>query len=191
MPFPLAIPVYTQGRRRFQWRHAKNLGAARGNEPIACAARGCCSNGLQCDCCSCSPDHFGAAAPWRRTCGRKHHNPDVQHPSRALALAPASTNTLLEIGARRLRVRTNFGQSTLTPMPRYGHIMNTAVFSQVAERVNSGLDPSEVAATVVTAIREDAISVFTHPECARLWRRRWISGCFVAGGPRRRFAANP
>jgi hypothetical protein len=34
----------------------------------------------------------------------------------------------------------------------------------VAERIQSGLDPSDVAARVLAAIRDDELYVFTHPE---------------------------
>jgi hypothetical protein len=36
--------------------------------------------------------------------------------------------------------------------------------ADIAERIQSGLRPSEVAARVLTAIREDELYVFTHPE---------------------------
>jgi hypothetical protein len=35
----------------------------------------------------------------------------------------------------------------------------------IAERVQSGLDLSDVAARVLNAIRENELYVFTHPEC--------------------------
>jgi hypothetical protein len=36
--------------------------------------------------------------------------------------------------------------------------------AQIAERLQSGLDPSDVATRVLTAIREQELYVFTHPE---------------------------
>ena len=39
-----------------------------------------------------------------------------------------------------------------------------AVVARIAELLKAGLDPSEVAASVLSAIREDELYVFTHPE---------------------------
>jgi hypothetical protein len=39
-----------------------------------------------------------------------------------------------------------------------------AVAAQIAELVKSGLDPAEVAARVLAAIRDNELYVFTHPE---------------------------
>jgi hypothetical protein len=39
-----------------------------------------------------------------------------------------------------------------------------AMSAQIAELVRTGIDPAEVAARVVTAIRDDELYVFTHPE---------------------------
>jgi hypothetical protein len=36
--------------------------------------------------------------------------------------------------------------------------------AQIAELVQSGLDPADVAARVVAAIHEDELYVFTHPQ---------------------------
>jgi hypothetical protein len=36
--------------------------------------------------------------------------------------------------------------------------------AQIAEVLRSGLDPSDVAGQVLTAVREDQLYVFTHPE---------------------------
>ena len=38
------------------------------------------------------------------------------------------------------------------------------IAAHVAERIQSGLDPSDVAARVLAAIRDDELYVFTHPE---------------------------
>jgi hypothetical protein len=36
--------------------------------------------------------------------------------------------------------------------------------AELARRIEAGLEPSDVAARVLTAIREDELYVFTHPE---------------------------
>jgi hypothetical protein len=41
---------------------------------------------------------------------------------------------------------------------------NPAMAAQIAGLVQSGLDPSHVAALVLAAIREDELYVFTHPQ---------------------------
>jgi NAD(P)-dependent dehydrogenase (short-subunit alcohol dehydrogenase family) len=68
-------------------------------------------------------------------------------------------------------VRTRIGESRRNRQERYGaaHIPDPAspagaLAADIAARIQSGLDPSEVAARVVTAIREDELYVFTHPE---------------------------
>jgi hypothetical protein len=38
------------------------------------------------------------------------------------------------------------------------------LLAQLTERLQSGLDPSDVAARVVAAIRQEELYVFTHPE---------------------------
>jgi hypothetical protein len=38
------------------------------------------------------------------------------------------------------------------------------LLAELAERLQSGLNPSDVAARVLTAIREEELYAFTHPE---------------------------
>ena len=68
-------------------------------------------------------------------------------------------------------VRTRIGESRRNRQERYGPAQIPdpaspagALAADIAERIRSGLDPAEVAARVLTAIREDEFYVFTHPE---------------------------
>ena len=64
-------------------------------------------------------------------------------------------------------VRTRISESARNRSERYGPARPpdpTGPASVVAELVQSGLDPSVVAERVLTAIREDQLYVFTHPE---------------------------
>ncbi len=68
-------------------------------------------------------------------------------------------------------VRTRIGESGRNRPERYGTTQTPdpaspagVLLAQLAERLQSGLDPSEVAARVLTAIREEELYVFTHPE---------------------------
>jgi NAD(P)-dependent dehydrogenase (short-subunit alcohol dehydrogenase family) len=68
-------------------------------------------------------------------------------------------------------VRTRIGESGRNRPERYGATQTPDPASpagllraQLAERLQSGLDPSDVAARVLAAIREDELYVFTHPE---------------------------
>ena len=68
-------------------------------------------------------------------------------------------------------VRTRIGESGRNRPERYGaaQVLDPAspagaVVARIAERLKAGLDPSEVAASVLGAIREDELYVFTHPE---------------------------
>jgi NAD(P)-dependent dehydrogenase (short-subunit alcohol dehydrogenase family) len=68
-------------------------------------------------------------------------------------------------------VRTRIGESGRNRPERYGPTQTldpaspaAALVAQIAELIQSGLDPSDVAARVLTAIREDELYVFTHPE---------------------------
>jgi NAD(P)-dependent dehydrogenase (short-subunit alcohol dehydrogenase family) len=68
-------------------------------------------------------------------------------------------------------VRTRIGESGRNRPQRYGATQTPdpaspagLLLAQIAERLQAGLDPSEVAARVLTAIREDDLYVFTHPE---------------------------
>lgn len=66
-------------------------------------------------------------------------------------------------------VRTRISESKRNRPERYGPAQTPdpaspagALAAAIAERVQSGLDPSDVAAQVLTAIREDELYVFTH-----------------------------
>jgi NAD(P)-dependent dehydrogenase (short-subunit alcohol dehydrogenase family) len=68
-------------------------------------------------------------------------------------------------------VRTRISESGRSRPERYGPARTPdpaspagALTAQIAELVQSGLDPSGVAARVLAAIREDELYVFTHPE---------------------------
>jgi NAD(P)-dependent dehydrogenase (short-subunit alcohol dehydrogenase family) len=71
-------------------------------------------------------------------------------------------------------VRTRLSESGRNRLARYGPSQKPdpasaagTLAAQIAELVRSGLDPSDVAAQVLTAIREDELYVFTHHD-ARL-----------------------
>jgi NAD(P)-dependent dehydrogenase (short-subunit alcohol dehydrogenase family) len=68
-------------------------------------------------------------------------------------------------------VRTRITESGRNRPERYGPTptldpgsQGSTVVAQVAELVQSGLDPADVAARVVAAIHEDELYVFTHPQ---------------------------
>jgi NAD(P)-dependent dehydrogenase (short-subunit alcohol dehydrogenase family) len=68
-------------------------------------------------------------------------------------------------------VRTRIMESGRNRPERYGPTKApdpgspaAQLVGQVAQLIQSGLDPSEVAARVLTAIREDELYVFTHPQ---------------------------
>jgi len=68
-------------------------------------------------------------------------------------------------------VRTRIGESGRNRPERYGPAPTLdpaspagALVAQIAKLLQAGLDPSEVAARVLAAIREDEFYVFTHPE---------------------------
>jgi NAD(P)-dependent dehydrogenase (short-subunit alcohol dehydrogenase family) len=68
-------------------------------------------------------------------------------------------------------VRTRIGESGRNRPERYGATQTPdpaspagLLLAQIVERLQSGLDPSDVAARVLAAIREDELYVFTHPE---------------------------
>jgi NAD(P)-dependent dehydrogenase (short-subunit alcohol dehydrogenase family) len=72
-------------------------------------------------------------------------------------------------------VRTRISESGRNRQERYGPSQKPdpasvagTLAAQIAERVRSGLDPSDVAAQVLTAIREDELYVFTHHDAN--WR---------------------
>jgi NAD(P)-dependent dehydrogenase (short-subunit alcohol dehydrogenase family) len=68
-------------------------------------------------------------------------------------------------------VRTRISESGRNRPARYGPTQTPdpassagALAARIAELVQSGLDPSDIAAQVLTAIREEELYVFTHPE---------------------------
>jgi NAD(P)-dependent dehydrogenase (short-subunit alcohol dehydrogenase family) len=68
-------------------------------------------------------------------------------------------------------VRTRIGESGRNRPQRYGATQTPdpaspagLLLAQLTERLQSGLDPSDVAARVVAAIRQEELYVFTHPE---------------------------
>jgi NAD(P)-dependent dehydrogenase (short-subunit alcohol dehydrogenase family) len=68
-------------------------------------------------------------------------------------------------------VRTRIGESGRNRPRRYGSARaldpaspGGALVAAIAERLQSGLDPSDVAACALAAIRENELYVFTHPE---------------------------
>jgi len=68
-------------------------------------------------------------------------------------------------------VRTRIGESARNRPERYGTTQTPdpaslagLLLAHIAERLQSGLAPSEVAARVLAAIRGDELYVFTHPE---------------------------
>ena len=68
-------------------------------------------------------------------------------------------------------VRTGIGESGRNRPERYGTTQTPdpaspagLLLAHIAERLQSGLAPSQVAARVLAAIREDELYVFTHPE---------------------------
>jgi NAD(P)-dependent dehydrogenase (short-subunit alcohol dehydrogenase family) len=72
-------------------------------------------------------------------------------------------------------VRTRIAESSRNRSTRYGPSRKPdpgsaagTLAAQIAEMVRSGLDPSDVAAQVLTAIREDELYVFTHHDAN--WR---------------------
>jgi NAD(P)-dependent dehydrogenase (short-subunit alcohol dehydrogenase family) len=72
-------------------------------------------------------------------------------------------------------VRTRISESGRNRPQRYGPVQTPdpaspagRLAAELAERGQSGLDPSDVAAQVLTAIREDELYVFTHP--GPMWR---------------------
>jgi NAD(P)-dependent dehydrogenase (short-subunit alcohol dehydrogenase family) len=66
-------------------------------------------------------------------------------------------------------VRTRIGESGRNRQPRYGETQpldpaspSGQMVAELARRIEAGLEPSDVAARVLTAIREDELYVFTH-----------------------------
>jgi NAD(P)-dependent dehydrogenase (short-subunit alcohol dehydrogenase family) len=68
-------------------------------------------------------------------------------------------------------VRTRIGESGRNRQERYGPVRTPdpasvagVMTAHVAEQLKNGIDPAEVAALVLRAIREDEFYIFTHPE---------------------------
>jgi NAD(P)-dependent dehydrogenase (short-subunit alcohol dehydrogenase family) len=67
-------------------------------------------------------------------------------------------------------VRTRIGESGRSRQPRYGETRpldpaspSGQMFAELARRIEAGLEPSDIAARVLSAISEDELYVFTHP----------------------------
>ena len=67
-------------------------------------------------------------------------------------------------------VRTRIGESGRNRPPRYGPALAldpgspaAAMVAEIARQLEAGIDPAEVAARVLAAIREDRLYIFTHP----------------------------
>jgi hypothetical protein len=67
-------------------------------------------------------------------------------------------------------VRTRIGESGRNRPERYGQAPaldpaspSAMIVAEIARRLQSGLDPDEIAARVLSAIREGELYVFTHP----------------------------
>lgn len=68
-------------------------------------------------------------------------------------------------------VRTRIGESGRNRLERYGPAQPldpaspaAAIVAEISRQLAAGLDPAAVAARVLTAIREDELYVFTHPD---------------------------
>jgi hypothetical protein len=79
-------------------------------------------------------------------------------------------------------VRTGIGESGRNRPERYGQppALDPAspaamIVAEIARRLQAGFDPAEVAARVLSAIREDELYVFTHPNM-----REEVDGRFAA-----------
>jgi NAD(P)-dependent dehydrogenase (short-subunit alcohol dehydrogenase family) len=87
-------------------------------------------------------------------------------------------------------VRTRINESGRNRSARYGPARTpkpgtwgSEIAAHVAEHVQSGLDPSDVAAHVLTAIREDELYVFTHPEMRVAAEERFAAILTAMGKP--------
>jgi NAD(P)-dependent dehydrogenase (short-subunit alcohol dehydrogenase family) len=79
-------------------------------------------------------------------------------------------------------VRTRIMESERNRPERYGPRQTLdptsparAIAAQMAERVQSGIDPSDVAARVLTAISEGELYVFTHPHMRAVVEKRFAA----------------
>jgi NAD(P)-dependent dehydrogenase (short-subunit alcohol dehydrogenase family) len=67
-------------------------------------------------------------------------------------------------------VRTRIGESGRNRLERYGqgrpldpNSASAALVAEIGRRIEAGLEPADVAAMVLAAIRDDELYVFTHP----------------------------
>jgi hypothetical protein len=67
-------------------------------------------------------------------------------------------------------VRTRIGESGRNRPDRYGPVQpldpaspTAAMVAEIARQIAAGIDPANVAARVLNAIREDELYIFTHP----------------------------
>jgi len=79
-------------------------------------------------------------------------------------------------------VRTRINASGRNRPERYGPTRTpdpdspaAALAAYIDESLRSGLDPAEVAAPVLTAIREDELYVFTHPQMRAAMEERFAA----------------
>ena len=79
-------------------------------------------------------------------------------------------------------VRTRIGDSGRNRPPRYGEVPQldpsspaAALVAELAARIEAGIDPSDVARRVLSAIRNDELYIFTHPNM-----RQRVDGRFAA-----------
>jgi len=75
-------------------------------------------------------------------------------------------------------VRTRIAESARNRLERYGppptlDPPGRAIMAHITGLLQSGLDPAEVAARVLAAIREDELYVFTHPQMRGEIERRF------------------
>ena len=81
-------------------------------------------------------------------------------------------------------VRTNILESARNRPERYGPatpvVTTNPHYAWFAERVRTGMDPSEVARRVLAAVRDDELYIFTHPETRQAVEERFraILGAF-------------
>jgi len=68
-------------------------------------------------------------------------------------------------------VRTGIGESGRNRPERYGaaqpldpNSASAAMVAEIGRRIEAGLEPADVAARVLAAIRDDELYVFTHPD---------------------------
>jgi NAD(P)-dependent dehydrogenase (short-subunit alcohol dehydrogenase family) len=79
-------------------------------------------------------------------------------------------------------VRTAIGESGRNRPDRYGKTQPldpaspaAALVAELARRIEAGLDPAEVAARVLAAIRDDELYIFTHPKMREMVENRFAA----------------